>query len=126
MYYGDCNVSFANGNDNGKKIIVGSPTVCPECGEYHEEEDYLFCRDCGIDFKEFEEVLCEEDAEEFIEFLDDFYEIECTKRREGKLIHVTYKVNTRKDYIIEMVEEFLSWQKSDERYYEISGDPMDV
>lgn len=52
LCYDDCNVSFMrriDGHKNVKTIKVGSEIICPNCGDWHETEDNIFCDYCAGD-----------------------------------------------------------------------------
>ena len=51
-HYDDCNVSYLkriDGFQNGNRIRIGEPPICPECGREHYNSRHLFCDYCKED-----------------------------------------------------------------------------
>lgn len=51
LSYGDCNVSYAKGNDSStvKRIVIGHNPICPCCGRVHYNEENICCPECAHD-----------------------------------------------------------------------------
>lgn len=80
-HYEDCNVSYmkrVDGYLNKEMITVGSPIICPACGETHYTEDNIFCEEC----QDYNRVYCYRcdcaiNRNEAIEINGDYYCTDC-------------------------------------------------